>query len=95
MEINRDQVIHVAKLARLALTTEEIDRFTGQLSQILSYVGKLNELDTSQIEPTAHVMSLSNIFREDQARPSLPTDLALGNAPEREGSFFRVPKIIE
>jgi aspartyl-tRNA(Asn)/glutamyl-tRNA(Gln) amidotransferase subunit C len=95
MEMNQDQVKQVAKLARLALTPEEMERFTQQLSQILSYVEKLNELDTSGVEPTSHVMSLSNVFREDQARPSLPADQALANAPEREGSFFRVPKIIE
>lgn len=95
MKIDREQVQHVAKLARLALTPEETERFAEQLSEILSYVEKLNEIDTSGVEPTSHVLSLSNVLREDRARPSLSTDQALANAPEREGAFFRVPKIIE
>jgi aspartyl-tRNA(Asn)/glutamyl-tRNA(Gln) amidotransferase subunit C len=95
MKITREQVEHVAKLARLALSNEEKERFAAQLSQILTYVEKLNELDTSGVEPTSHVIPLSNVFREDRSRPSLPREKLLQNAPESEGGFFRVPKIIE
>jgi aspartyl-tRNA(Asn)/glutamyl-tRNA(Gln) amidotransferase subunit C len=95
MKINREEVVHVAKLARLAMTPEETERFTAQLSNILTYVEKLNQADTSRVEPTSHVLPLSNVFREDQARPSLGSDKALENAREKEGPFFKVPKIIE
>jgi aspartyl-tRNA(Asn)/glutamyl-tRNA(Gln) amidotransferase subunit C len=95
MKIDREEVVHVAKLARLAMTPEEAEQFTEQLSNILTYVEKLKQLDTTQIEPTSHVLPLSNVFREDQVRPSLSPEKALENAPEKEGSFFKVPKIIE
>ena len=95
MKINREQVAHVAKLARLAMTPDEAERFTEQLSNILTYVEKLNQADTSRVEPTSHVLPLFNVFREDQVRPSLPAEKALENAPDREGPFFKVPKIIE
>ena len=93
--MDKNQVEYVAKLARLALTPEEVAQFGGQLSQIFSYIEKLNELDTSEVEPTSHVLPLSNIFREDILKPSLPSEKALENAPNRDGSFFKVPKIIE
>ena len=95
MKISREEVTHVAKLARLALSPEEMERFTDQLSNILTYVEKLNQLDTKNVEPTSHVLTLSNVFREDRARPCLPVEKALENAPDSEGPFFRVPKIIE
>lgn len=95
MKISREEVLHVAKLARLELSSEEIERLTDQLSNILTYVEKLNQLDTKQVEPTSHVLSISNVFREDRARPPLPVEKALENAPDSEGTFFRVPKIIE
>ncbi len=95
MKINREQVAHVAKLARLAMTPDEAERFTEQLSNILTYVEKLNQADTSRVEPTSHVLPLFNVFREDQVRPSLPAEKALENAPDKEGPFFKVPKIIE
>lgn len=95
MKITSDQVAHVAKLARLAVTPDEVKLFAEQLSDILTYVEKLNQLDTSHIEPTSHVLPLSNVFREDEVRASLPIEKALFAAPEREGPFFRVPKIIE
>lgn len=88
-------VEHIALLARLSLTEEEKERFGSQLSSILSYVGKLNEIDTSDIEPTSHVLEMKNILREDELRPSLPVEDALMNAPDRSGNFYRVPKIIE
>ncbi len=86
---------HVALLARLKLTDMEKEIFSEQVVNIIRYIDKLNELDTSGIEPTAHVLPMKNIFREDRVRPSLPRDSALQNAPERDGGFYRVPKIIE
>jgi len=95
MKISEDQVATVGKLARLAMTPDEMTRFSEQLSGILTYVEKLNELDTAKIEPTSHVLPLSNIFREDRVVPSLSVDAVLENAPQKEGHFFSVPKIIE
>jgi len=95
MEMDQAQVEQVAKLARLALHGEEAEQFGKELSKIFSYIEKLNELDTSEVEPTSHVLPLANVFRDDVVRPSLPVAKALENAPERDGSFFKVPKIIE
>ena len=95
MEITREQVEHVAKLARLTVTEEEKTLLARQLGEILTYIEKLNQLDTSQVEPTSHVLPLRNIFREDEARPSLSREEILLNAPDRTEEFFRVPKIIE
>ncbi len=95
MSITKEEVLHVAHLARLEFSEEEIDLFTAQLAQILDYVNKLNELDTREVEPTYHALNLTNVFREDQVKPSLPTDKALQNAPERENGFFVVPKVIK
>lgn len=92
--LTREQVEHVAKLARLAISTEETALYGRQLSSILSYVEKLNELDTAAIQPTSHVLPLTNVTRADRARPSLAPDQALANAPDRAGDLFRVPKII-
>ena len=86
---------HVALLARLKLTDREKDIFSEQVVNIIRYIDKLNELDTSGIEPTAHVLPMKNIFREDKAQASLPRESVLQNAPERDGSFYRVPRIIE
>jgi aspartyl-tRNA(Asn)/glutamyl-tRNA(Gln) amidotransferase subunit C len=91
MAISRDEVVHVARLARLALTDEELDRFAGQLDAILEAVGKVSELDLSDVEPTLHPLSLSNVWAEDEPRPSLPVEDALANAPDREDDAFRVP----
>lgn len=95
MKITREEVEHVAKLARLALTAEEVDTFTGQMDGILAYVEKLNELDTDNIVPTSHAVPVENAFREDVVRPSIGVDNALANAPDRVEGFFRVPKVIE
>jgi aspartyl-tRNA(Asn)/glutamyl-tRNA(Gln) amidotransferase subunit C len=95
MKITQEQVEHVAKLARLALSREEIATFTGQMDGILAYVEKLNELDTSGIIPTSHAVPVENAFREDEVRPSIGTANALANAPDRVEDFFSVPKIIE
>jgi aspartyl-tRNA(Asn)/glutamyl-tRNA(Gln) amidotransferase subunit C len=91
MAITRDEVLHVARLARLELTDDEIDRFTDQLSAILEAVAKVSELDLSDVEPTAHPLDLVNVWAEDAPRPSLPVDEALANAPDRHDGFFKVP----
>lgn len=95
MKITRTEVEHVARLARLALSEDELQALTGQLDAILGYVEQLNNLDTDGIEPTAHAVPMENAFREDVARPSLPVDLALQNAPAATDGCFRVPKVIE
>ena len=91
MAISREDVLHVAQLARLELTEEEVERLAGQLSAILDAVGKVSELDLADVPPTSHPLELVNVWAEDEARPSLPVDDALANAPEREAAFFRVP----
>ncbi|MFA5239997.1 MAG: Asp-tRNA(Asn)/Glu-tRNA(Gln) amidotransferase subunit GatC [Phycisphaerae bacterium] len=93
--INQEEVRKVAKLSRLDLTEGEIEEFTGQLSAILDYVAKMNELDTTGVEPLAHCLPISNVFREDIVRQSLGTEKTLANAPQRDGDFFKVPKILE
>ena len=95
MKITRAEVEHVARLARLELTEEEKDTFTGQMDAILAYVEKLNELDTTGIVPTAHAVPMENAFRADEIRPSIGVENALANAPGRMEDFFRVPKVIE
>jgi aspartyl-tRNA(Asn)/glutamyl-tRNA(Gln) amidotransferase subunit C len=91
MAISRDEVLHVARLARLALTDEEVERLGAQLNAILEAVGKVAELDLEGVEPTAHPLDLVNVWAEDEPSPSLPVEDALGNAPDREGGFFKVP----
>lgn len=95
MKINRQEVEYVARLARLDLTEQDKTVFTSQLSSILAYVEKLNELDTSGIEPTSHVIDIINVTRPDEPRDSLSQDAALANAPDKTAGHFRVPKIIE
>ncbi|MEN6576134.1 MAG: Asp-tRNA(Asn)/Glu-tRNA(Gln) amidotransferase subunit GatC [Phycisphaerales bacterium] len=94
-KIDAQQVRKVAKLARLALSDAEIEEFTGQLGAILGYVEKMNELDTTGVEPLAHCLPISNVFRADEVRESLGTEKTLANAPDRDGAFFKVPKILE
>jgi aspartyl-tRNA(Asn)/glutamyl-tRNA(Gln) amidotransferase subunit C len=91
MAISRDEVLHVARLARLALTDEEVERLGTQLNAILEAVGKVGELDLEGVEPTAHPLDLVNVWADDEPRASLPVEEALANAPEREQGFFRVP----
>jgi len=95
MSISREEIRHVARLARLALTDEEQMVMTDQLSSILEYVAKLDELDTTEVEPTYHVVEMSNVMRDDEARPSSPLDDVLKNAPQPGGPFFLVPRILE
>jgi aspartyl-tRNA(Asn)/glutamyl-tRNA(Gln) amidotransferase subunit C len=91
MAITRDEVLHVARLARLELSDDEVDRFTEQLSAILEAVAKVSELDLSGVEPTAHPLDLVNVWAQDEPRPSLSIDEALANAPDRHDGFFKVP----
>ena len=93
MAISRDEVLHVARLARLALTDNEIDRLGAQLNAILEAVGKVSELDLSDVEPTAHPLDLVNVLDEDEPRPCLSREEALANAPDPEDGFFGVPAV--
>ena len=95
MRISIEEIEHIASLARLSLTEKEKQLFGSQLSSILDYMEKLNELDTRNIEPTSHVLPLSNVMRNDVPGPSIPREDALMNAPDHTEKFFRVPKIIE
>ena len=90
--LSRDQVLHVAKLARLELTDEEIERFGGELSNVLDYIETIEELgDLADIAPTSHVVEVENVLRPDEPRPSLPVDQALASAPDAALGGFRVP----
>ena len=97
MPIDRQTIVHVADLARIALTEDEITRFTGQLSVVLDAVERLSQVDTSVVLPTASALPISNVEREDEARPGLTTEEALANAPKggRDGEFFRVQEVLE
>ena len=94
-KITRAEVEHVARLARLELSEDEKGRMTAQLDAMLGYIDTLNSLDTSGVEPTATVIPMVSVMREDVVRPSLDREEALANAPDREDVFFRVPRIIE
>jgi len=89
--IDRDQVLHVAKLARLRLSDEEVETMVGELSGILEHVDRIGNLDLEGVEPTAHVVALENVLRADEPRPSLPRGIALASAPEPSDGAFRVP----
>jgi aspartyl-tRNA(Asn)/glutamyl-tRNA(Gln) amidotransferase subunit C len=91
MAISRDEVLHVAKLARLALTDDEIERLTTELDAILDAVGIVSELDLADVPPTSHPLELVNVWAEDEPHDSLALDEALANAPEAEDGMFRVP----
>lgn len=92
--IGKGDVEHVAWLARLELSDDEEERFARQLGQVLEHAGKIKSLDTSEVEPTSHVVPLKNVMREDRLLASLTQEEALSNAPEREGGYFVVPRII-
>jgi aspartyl-tRNA(Asn)/glutamyl-tRNA(Gln) amidotransferase subunit C len=94
-KIDDAQVRQVAKLARLALNDQQIHEFSTQLSAILGYIEKLNQLDTSTVEPLAHCLPVHNVFRDDVVKSSLGTKKVVANAPETDGQFFLVPKILE
>ena len=93
-KITLNQVAHVAKLSRLALDHERLSKFSTQLASILEYVEKIGEVDTTGVEPMAHALPIHNVFREDIVEPSLPLEKVLENAPESDGPFFKVPKVI-
>lgn len=95
MKISEEEVAHVARLARLSLSPEELSVMTGQMDAILGYVDTLNQLDTAGIVPTSHAVPMDNAFRADQVSPSLGTAAALQNAPQAADGCFQVPKVIE
>ncbi|HPD45866.1 MAG TPA: Asp-tRNA(Asn)/Glu-tRNA(Gln) amidotransferase subunit GatC [Anaerohalosphaeraceae bacterium] len=93
--IDENEVRKVAKLARLELSEKEVARFSTELSAIVDYIEKLNELDTTGVEPLAHCLPIHNVFRADRVTPSLDTETALSNAPQRHDEYFKVPRILE
>jgi aspartyl-tRNA(Asn)/glutamyl-tRNA(Gln) amidotransferase subunit C len=94
MPIEREDVLHVARLARLELRDDEVERLTRELGAILEAVGKVAELDLEGVPPTSHPLDVVNVWAEDEPEPSLALDEALANAPDREGAFFRVPPTV-
>lgn len=94
MAINKDQVKYVAKLARIDLDEANLDKFTKQMDQILQFMETLKELDTTDTAPSNHALSIKNVFRKDENKPSLANDNVLQNAPAKENEHFKVPKII-
>jgi aspartyl-tRNA(Asn)/glutamyl-tRNA(Gln) amidotransferase subunit C len=95
LKITQELVDHVARLARLDLSEEETARMQSQLGDILGYIGLLDELDLSDVPPTSHVIDMVNVMRDDEVKPSLPVEKGLANAPAKEGTTFKVPRIIE
>ena len=95
MKITKGAVEHVAHLGRLELEPDEIEKYTAQLDAILEYMDKLNTLDTTGIEPTSHAIPMVNVLRQDEVRASFTVDESVGNAPDRKGSSFKVPPVIE
>jgi len=95
MNISKDTVKYVANLARMELSEKELEKFAGQLNDILGYIDQLKELDISNVSPTAHVLRIKNVKRKDVLKPSLDPKKALQNAPQKEGTSFKVPKVIE
>lgn len=93
--ISMDQVKHVAHLARLAITEEEAEKFQQQLDQMISFAEQLNELDTDEVKPTSHVLDMKNVMREDVAKPGLPVEEVVKNAPDCKDGYIRVPSIME
>lgn len=94
-KIDPAQVRQVAKLSRLDLSDDQIEQFSTDLSSILGYIEKLNELDTDSVEPLAHCLSVHNVFRDDVIKPSLDNEKAIRNAPDQYENYFRVPKILD
>ena len=94
-KIDEAQVRKVAKLSRLQLTDAEVEEFAGQLSAIIDYVEKMNELNTDNVEPMAHCLAITNCLREDVVKESLSVEQVLSNAPQHDDEFFRVPKILD
>lgn len=95
MKVTREVIEHVAGLARLNLTEQEKERLTAEMAEVISYVDKLNELDTADVKPMEHVIPMKNVLREDKAAKSLDRDKILANAPSHEDGCFKVPKVVE
>lgn len=95
MKITKDEVTHVAHLARLEFTEAETEKFTSQMNDILLYMDMLNRVDTEGVAPMTHAIAQTNAFREDRVLESLPREETLANAPDARGDFFRVPKVID
>jgi len=95
MAIDKDTVKHTALLARIELGDKELEKLSRQLHDILGFIDKLSKLDVKDIQPTSHILQLKNVLREDVPRTSLPVEKVLANAPQRQGDFFSVPKVIE
>lgn len=93
--VNREEVLKIASLAKLSLTEEEVEKYTSQFNDILDYMQQLNELDTENVEPLSHVLELTNVTRKDVEESSLKRKEALKNAPESDGDYFIVPKVID
>ena len=93
--ISREDVLHVARLARLELSEPELEKMREQLNSILTYIDRLKELDVAGVEPTSHAVPMVNVMRDDVVVPSFPREEMLANAPDRVGDFVRVPRIIE
>lgn len=94
MKITREEITHITRLIKLGLDENEFELVADQLNRLLEYIERLDEIDTSEVEPTFHVIPRSNVFREDTVRPSLSREESLANAPERTENFFVVPKVM-
>jgi aspartyl-tRNA(Asn)/glutamyl-tRNA(Gln) amidotransferase subunit C len=95
LSLTPEQVRHIARLARLGIEDAEVDRFAGQLSEILDYFERLRQVDTDDVPPTAHTLPLHNVFRDDVPAPSMEPEQTLANAPKREGDLFRVRAVLD
>lgn len=95
MSISKEEVLYVADLARIAFTEEETEKLQQELSAVLDYAKALDQCDTTDIKPTEHILPIQNVFRKDEAKPSLPIEKVLENAPDSEAGGFKVPKVIE
>ncbi len=93
-ELKEDQIRYVAKLAHLSLTEEEVKLYSHQLNDVLGYMAELAKVNVEKIEPTFHPLPIHNVFREDEVKPSLPVEKVLENAPAKESSFFKVPRVL-
>ena len=94
-QIDEAQVRHIGHLSRLDLSDDEVKRFGEQLSSILAYMEKLNEVNTDGVEPSAHALEVHNVYRDDEIGASFTTEQAMANAPDRDGTFFKVPKVLD
>lgn len=95
MQISKEVVIHTAHLARIELQDKELEKLSSQLQDILKFIDKISQLDTKDVLPTSHILPISNVLRDDEPAKSLSADKVIENAPQREGSFFAVPKVID